>query len=63
MPATTALLRRSGDLLSQYAGLPMNYADATLVVLAEEPDTDLVLDTDRRSTPSAQVATPAVRWV
>ena len=48
VPATTASLRRSRDLLSQYADLPMDYADATLVVLAEELDTDLVFTTDRR---------------
>ena len=29
--------------MSQYADLPMDYADATLVVLAEELDTNLVL--------------------
>ncbi len=29
-------------------GLPLDYADATLVVLAEELDTNLVFTTDRR---------------
>jgi predicted nucleic acid-binding protein len=48
VPATTASLRRSRDLLSQYSDLPMDYADATLVVLAEELGTNLVLTTDRR---------------
>ena len=48
VPATTASLRRSRDLLSQNADLPMDYADATLVVLAEELDTRLVFTTDRR---------------
>jgi uncharacterized protein len=48
VPATTASLRRSRDLLSQYSDLPMDYADATLVVLAEELDTSLVFTTDRR---------------
>jgi len=48
VPATTASLRRSHDLLSQYGDLPMDYADATLVVLAEEMDTHLVFTTDRR---------------
>ena len=48
VPATTASLRRSTDLVSQYADLPMDYADATLVVLAEELGTNLVLTTDRR---------------
>ena len=32
----------------RYADLPMDYADATLVVLAEELNTNLVLTTDRR---------------
>lgn len=48
VPATTASLRRSRDLVSQYADLPMDYADATLVVLAEELGTNLVFTTDRR---------------
>jgi len=48
VPATTASLRRCRDLVSQYADLPMDYADATLVVLGEELDTNLVFTTDRR---------------
>jgi uncharacterized protein len=48
VPATTASLRRCRDLVSQYADLPMDYADATLVVLAEELETTLVFTTDRR---------------
>jgi predicted nucleic acid-binding protein len=48
VPATTASLRRTRELLSQYADLPMDYADATLVVLAEELDTNQVFTTDRR---------------
>jgi predicted nucleic acid-binding protein len=48
VPATTASLRRSRDLVSQYADLPMDYADATLVVLAEELGTNMVFTTDRR---------------
>ena len=47
-PATPASLRRARQLIEQYAGLPMDYADATLVVLAEEIGTDLVFTTDRR---------------
>jgi hypothetical protein len=41
-------LQRVRDLLGDYADLPMDYADATLVVLAEEIGTDLVFTTDRR---------------
>lgn len=48
VPATTASLRRASALVKQYADLPMDYADATLVVLAEELDTNRVFTTDRR---------------
>ena len=48
VPATLASLRRARELIDQYASLPMDYADATLVVLAEEAETDLVFTTDRR---------------
>ncbi len=47
-PTSTTALRRGRDLMSQYADCPMDFADATLVVLAEELGTDLVLTTDRR---------------
>lgn len=47
MPPSLAALRRQGELLDQYADLPMDYADASLVVLAEELETDLVFTTDR----------------
>lgn len=48
VPTTMSVLRRVRHLVSQYSDLPMDYADATLVVLAEELDTNLVLTTDRR---------------
>ncbi len=48
VPATEDSLRRSRDLVIQYADLPMDYADATLVVLAEELGTNLVFTTDNR---------------
>ena len=48
VPATVPSLRRVRDLLGDYADLPMDYADATLVALAEEIGTDLVFTTDRR---------------
>jgi hypothetical protein len=48
VPTTVSSLRRVRDLLEEYADLPMDYADATLVVLAEEVGTDLVFTTDRR---------------
>jgi predicted nucleic acid-binding protein len=48
VPSTREALRRSRDLVLQYSDLPMDYADATLVVLAEELGTNLVFTTDRR---------------
>lgn len=48
VPTTVPSLRRVRELLDDYADLPMDYADATLVVLAEEIGTDLVFTTDRR---------------
>jgi len=48
VPPSAASLRRCRDLIDRYADLPMDYADATLVALAEELDTNLVLTTDRR---------------
>jgi hypothetical protein len=48
VPASQASLRRCRDLMKQYDDLPMDYADASLVVLAEELDTNLVFTTDRR---------------
>ena len=48
VPTTVPSLRRVRELLDDYTDLPMDYADATLVVLAEEIGTDLVFTTDRR---------------
>jgi predicted nucleic acid-binding protein len=48
VPATTASLRRARALVEQYGDLPMDYADATLVVLAEDLQTNLVFTTDGR---------------
>lgn len=39
---------RLGDLLQKYADLPMDYADATLVVLAERLGCQRVFTLDRR---------------
>jgi predicted nucleic acid-binding protein len=46
--STQGSLRRSRSLLDRYADLPMDFADATLVVLAEDLGTNLVFTTDRR---------------
>jgi hypothetical protein len=48
VPGSASSLRRCRELVERYADLPMDYADATLVALAEELDTNLVLTTDRR---------------
>lgn len=47
-PATLASIERAGELMSKYRDLPMDYADATLVTLAEELETNLVFTLDRR---------------
>jgi uncharacterized protein len=49
VPSSVASLRRARALVLQHAGLPMDYADATLVALAEDLDTNCVLATDKRA--------------
>ena len=41
-------LRRCKTLMKKYADLPMDFADATLVVLGEDLGTDLIFTTDHR---------------
>ena len=48
VPPSLASLRRCKDLMKKYTDLPMDFADATLVVLAEDLGTDLVFTTDYR---------------
>jgi len=48
VPSSPAALRRCRELIDAYRDLPMDYADATLVALAEELNTPLVLTTDHR---------------
>jgi len=48
VPLGPAALRRSRELMAQYKDCPMDFADASLVVLAEELDTAMVLTTDRK---------------
>jgi hypothetical protein len=48
VPVTVAALRRARELLDQSADFPVGYADASLIVLAEEVGTDLIFTTDRR---------------
>ena len=47
VPTDTPALRRCERLIAQFADLPMDYADATLVVLADELDSDMVFTLDR----------------
>jgi hypothetical protein len=48
VPATRENLVRCQGLLTQYADVPMDYADATLVVLAEETGLRDIFTLDRR---------------
>jgi hypothetical protein len=48
IPASSASSRRARTLIGQYRDLPMDYADATLVALAEDIGTNLVFTTDQR---------------
>jgi predicted nucleic acid-binding protein len=47
VPSTASSLQRVRKLLDKYADLPMDFADATLVALAEELDCTSVFTTDR----------------
>jgi len=47
VPSSTASLQRVRKLLDKYADRPMDFADATLVALAEELDCTSVFTTDR----------------
>ena len=48
--------------MSQYQDLPMDFADATLVVLAEEIETDTILTTDPARPVPFQTISPANRF-
>lgn len=48
LPLSRPLLSRIHGLIEQYADLPMDFADATLVAFAEQIGTDAVMTTDRR---------------
>jgi predicted nucleic acid-binding protein len=48
VPASLESLRRCKALMKKYEDLPMDFADATLVVLAEDLGSDLVFTTDQR---------------
>ena len=46
VPSTEPSIKRCRILLDKYADLPIDFADATLIVLAEELNTDLVFTFD-----------------
>lgn len=48
VPSSQASLRRVTALMERYRNVPMDFADATLVVLGEELETDWVFTLDRR---------------
>jgi len=47
VPSSESSLKRCRTLLEKYSDLPIDFADATLVTLAEELNTDLVFTFDR----------------
>jgi len=47
VPSSIVSLQRCRNLLEKYSDLPMDFADSTLVVLAEELNTDLIFTVDR----------------
>ena len=48
VPLSQGALRRSRELMARYADCPMDFADATLVVLAEDLKTTKILTADRK---------------
>jgi hypothetical protein len=48
VPTTHAVLERVSVLMEKYQDVPMDYADATLVALGEELETNLVFTLDQR---------------
>lgn len=48
VPSSPSALVRARELMQKYDDQPMDYADATLVVLGEDLDTGQILTTDKR---------------
>jgi predicted nucleic acid-binding protein len=48
VPSSHASLKRVAVLMERYRNVPMDFADATLVVLGEELETDQMFTLDRR---------------
>jgi predicted nucleic acid-binding protein len=47
-PSSVKSLQRVAALMERYGNVPMDFADATLVALAEELETDKIFTLDRR---------------
>jgi predicted nucleic acid-binding protein len=48
VPSSADSLKRVTDLMEKYHDVPMDFADATLVALAEEAETEQIFTLDRR---------------
>ena len=48
VPSSPASLKRVAALMEKYRNVPMDFADATLVVLGEELETNWIFTLDRR---------------
>ena len=48
VPSSPASLKRVAVLMEKYRDVPMDFADATLVALGEEMETDWIFTLDRR---------------
>lgn len=48
VPSSPASLKRVSVLMERYRNVPMDFADATLVALGEEVETDWIFTLDRR---------------
>jgi uncharacterized protein len=48
VPSSQSSLRRVAALMQKYSDVPMDYADATVVALAEESETDQIFTLDHR---------------
>ena len=48
VPQSPKSLQRAAELMEKYRNVPMDFADATLVILGEELETDWAFTLDRR---------------
>ena len=54
VPSSTKSLQRCAAIMERYQKVPMDFADATLAVLAEELETEWVFTLDRRGFPPTE---------